>query len=321
MPTDPISGAQCTLRTGDYVAEIAAIGASLRTLRYRGRDVVVPFDADAIRPAMRGAILAPWPNRTADGRYRFGEVEHRLPVNEIETNTATHGLVAWQRFEAVGRTSGSVSLRSWIEPQPGYPWRVMLDVEYRLGSDGLAIVVCATNESATPAPFGIGIHPYLVAGDLQACAVDDWSLEVPATEVLFTDARMLPTEIVPLGSEEASGFDFRSTRRIGAAVLNHAFTGLRRGEDGRARVRVTDPSGGGAEISWDAASEWVQLYTSDEATGPERRHAIAVEPQSCAPDALNSGRGLLTLLPGGSARFGWWIRALDAPEPSHQRDG
>ncbi len=34
---EPLSGAQCTLRAGDYVAEITSIGATLRALRYQGR--------------------------------------------------------------------------------------------------------------------------------------------------------------------------------------------------------------------------------------------------------------------------------------------
>jgi aldose 1-epimerase len=51
-------------------------------------DLVVPFAAYEPRPAMRGALLAPWPNRTADGRYRFRGVEHRLPVDERMLSTA-----------------------------------------------------------------------------------------------------------------------------------------------------------------------------------------------------------------------------------------
>jgi len=305
---EPLSGAQCTLRTGDYVAEIASIGATLRALRYRGRDLIVSFDADEIRPGMRGAILAPWPNRTADGRYRFADAEHQLPINEIETNNASHGLVAWMRFEPVELASGSARLCGWIEPQPGYPWRVRLDVEYVLGHDGLSIAVVATNESSTSAPFGVGIHPYLLGGAPGRAAVDDWLLEAPVAEVILPDERMLPSALVPVA--EHGALDFRSARRVGSDVLNHAFTSIARDEDGAARVRVVGDGGLGAEISWDEGCPWLQLYTSDESSGDEWRHAIAVEPQSCAPDALNSGRGLLALAPGASSRFSWRLRAL-----------
>ena len=61
--TTPLSGTHYGLTAGDYTATIASVGASLRTLQHHGRDLVVPFEADEIRPAYRGATLAPWPNR------------------------------------------------------------------------------------------------------------------------------------------------------------------------------------------------------------------------------------------------------------------
>ena len=71
MRRQPLSGTQHTLQTARYRADIASIGASLRTLSYDGRNLVLPFEADEVRPAYRGMTLAPWPNRIVDGRYRF----------------------------------------------------------------------------------------------------------------------------------------------------------------------------------------------------------------------------------------------------------
>ena len=51
------------LLSGDYRAVISAVGATVRELTYRGRDLVVPFDAAQVRPFYRGALIAPWPNR------------------------------------------------------------------------------------------------------------------------------------------------------------------------------------------------------------------------------------------------------------------
>ncbi|HWS52387.1 MAG TPA: galactose mutarotase, partial [Microbacterium sp.] len=81
-----------------YEAVIASVGASLRSLTFDGRDLVVPFDADEVRPNYRGTTLAPWPNRVVDGRYRFGGVEHRLPLTEPERGHALHGLLAWADY-------------------------------------------------------------------------------------------------------------------------------------------------------------------------------------------------------------------------------
>ena len=54
----PLSGTQVTIDHGDYSATIASIGASLRTLRWQGRDLVIPFDADEVLPATLVAEIA-----------------------------------------------------------------------------------------------------------------------------------------------------------------------------------------------------------------------------------------------------------------------
>src|SRR4051794_22334015 len=76
----------------------------------------------------------------------------------------------------------------------GYPWRIRVDAVFELGPDGLSEHVAATNESADAAPFGVGGHPYLAPGPIAANALNEWTLELPAEEVLLvTPDRMLPT--------------------------------------------------------------------------------------------------------------------------------
>ena len=76
------SGTQHALRAGDYEAVIASVGATVRSLTFRGRDLVVPFGADEVRPSYRGATLAPWPNRVVDGRYTFADVDFQVALTE-----------------------------------------------------------------------------------------------------------------------------------------------------------------------------------------------------------------------------------------------
>lgn len=307
----PRSGEQYELRAHGYVAEIAGVGATLRGLRHQGRDLIVPFDADQLRPAMRGALMAPWTNRTADGRYMFEGVTYQLVRSESETATAAHGLVSWLAFHCTENADDRVVLTAMIEPQPGYPWRVRIDVAFHLDADGLVQEVLATNESPDAAPFGVGGHPYLVAGESSASAVDDWVLELPADEVLLVSAdRLLPTGIARVDEYERGRLDFRSPRRVGDATVNHAFTSFGRDAEGRARARVTDGGGRGVEISWDQRCPWVQVYTADDSGSVEHRHGLAIEPMTCPPDALNSQRDLLVIQPGGSAGAGWRIRSL-----------
>ena len=71
--------------------------------------------------------------------------------------------------------------------------------------------------------------------------VDSLTLRIPARTLLRSDERGIPVERLPVGGTD---YDFRRPRAIGATVLDHAFTDLERGEDGRARVELRDPDDG-----------------------------------------------------------------------------
>ncbi|MET4638358.1 aldose 1-epimerase family protein [Mycetocola sp. 2940] len=317
MTPNPASGEQHWIRFGAYEACVASVGATLRSLTEQGRDLIVPFDADEIRPGMRGAVLAPWPNRVADGRYVFDGVAHQLPINEPERANAAHGLVAWLSFDLVDRTVSALKLETTIQPQPGYPWRVRVRVEFELGSWGLRQRIRATNESESEAPIGLGGHPYVVAGPVGPGAVDDWSLELPATEVMLVSAdRLLPVGIADVTLHDGGSLDFRVGRTICGTVINHAFTSLRAGADGRAHVRVSSGDRG-IDIACDPSVDWVQVYTAESFTSDSNRHALAVEPMTCPPDALNNGRDLRVLRPGGSTHIEWTIGVFAQDGPRH----
>lgn len=305
--TTPISGKHVGLTAGDYHATIASVGASLRTLQHRERHLVVPFDADQVRPFYRGATLAPWPNRVVDGRYTFADTDQQLPLTEPSRGHALHGLAAWLDFTVVHRTASTATLTATIEAQAGYPHRVEVTVTFELDEHGLHTTVTGTNTGPTAAPWGTAPHPYLVAGDGR---VDDWTLTLPAESVLtVTGDRLIPT-----GLDRVAGgvFDFREARAIGDTFIDHAFTGLRRDEDGRTAVSLRAPEGTGVEVSWDAACPWVQLHTADQPDPALDRLGLAVEPMTCPPDAYNSGTDLIVLEPGAASSASWTIRALHA---------
>ncbi|MFE7846715.1 aldose 1-epimerase family protein [Microbacterium sp. NPDC057407] len=313
MARIPTSGTQHALRAGDYEAVIASIGATLRSLTYRGRDLVVPFDADEVRPSFRGATLAPWPNRVVDGVYTFGGVERQLALSEPTRSHAIHGLAAWLDFEAVDKGSDHVTLTAVIQPQTAYPWRVVVTTTFALGPDGLTQTVTARNESSEPAPWGTGPHPYLVAGE---GLVDDWTLELPAEQVLtVTPDRLVPVALEAVDASDPERFDFRAARAIGAVEIDHAYTGLTRDADGIATVRVTDADGTGVRMSWDAACPWVQVHTADKPDPALSRLGLAVEPMTCAPDAFNDAdydydTGLIVLGAGAESAASWRIGAI-----------
>lgn len=329
MAAGPRSGRQLRLAAHGYEAVIASVGATLRALTHESRDLVVPFDADEVRPGYRGATLAPWPNRIVDGRYRFDGVAHQLPLTEPERGQALHGLLAWTEFSDRLVLDDRVVLAAVIEPQTGYPFRVEVEVEYLLDADGLQQTVTAHNIGADAAPWGTGPHPYLVGGPSPSSSeartsrslsepgetkrpdappVDAWTLLLPASEVLT----VTPDRLSPIAVESVTQhpeWDFRTARRIGDVFIDHAFTGLER-TDGLAEVRVTASDGAGVAISFDERCLWVQVHTADTPVEATHRIGLAVEPMTCPPDAFNSGTDLVRLEPGASQAASWRIRAI-----------
>jgi aldose 1-epimerase len=310
--TSPLSGTQFHLTHGDYTATIASVGATLRTLRHAGRDLVVPFDADEVRPAYRGATLAPWPNRVTGGRYTFGDETHQLALTEPERGHALHGLVGWLDFVDLDQSDDRVLLATTVEAQDGYPYRLQVRVEFVLDDDGLRTTVTTRNTGTDAAPYGTGPHPYLVAG---IGRVDDWTLTLPADRVLtVTEDRLIPIALADVEAEAEGVFDFRTPRTIGSTFIDHAFTGLGRDPRGLAEVRLTAPSGTGVAMRWDTSCPWVQVHTADKSDPRLDRLGLAVEPMTCPPDAFNSGIDLIVLEPGAYSSASWSIRALNAED-------
>lgn len=300
----PPSGRQFAIGHGHQRAVVTEVGATLRSYSADGVEIVDGFDEERLCPSGRGQVLAPWPNRLGDGRYRFEGRAGQAALDEADRGNAIHGLVRWLAWAPRSQAQNVLTMGCVLEPQPGYPWRLDLEVEYRLGRSGLTVTAAATNLDDAPAPFGIGFHPYLTVG---TDTVDTTRLSLPASHVLVTDDRGLPVGERHVGG---SDLDFRVARPIGPTRLDTAFFGLARDAQGVGRVELRHPDEDSGVVLWvDAAFGYLMAYTGD--TLPDerrRRRSIALEPMSCPPDALRSGTALATLLPGAGWRGSWGLQ-------------
>jgi aldose 1-epimerase len=302
--TAPPSGRQYELTYGEERAVVVERGAGLR--EYGSRVPIIDgYDRDQRDDGSRGDLLIPWPNRIADATYRFAGREYRLPVTEPRTGSAIHGLTRERPWRLVDQSSASVTLALELPPEDGYPFTLGLSATYSLAASGVTVRVSATNRGQLPCPFGAGAHPYVrLAGD---GLIDGALLHVPAGTTLETDGRG-----IPFGAERAvdgTDFDFRSPRVIGSLVLDTAFGQLRGDADGITRISLARPDGGGGVCVWmDDSHQYAMIYSGD--TLPDaarRRRSLAIEPMTCAPDAFNSGAGLIVLEPGESSSSTWGI--------------
>ena len=308
----PPSGRQYELAAGAHRVTVVEVGGGLRSYHLDGRPVLDGYGTDETCSGGRGQLLIPWPNRLRDGRYRFGGADLQLPLTEPAKHNAIHGLIRWQSWEAAEQQPDRLVLRHTLHAQPGYPFELELAVEYALSArDGLSVTTSATNVGVAPCPFGAGAHPYLTLG---APAIDGATLQHPADTVLETDERSIPVGSRPV---EGTPADFRAPRRIGDTRLDTAFTDLRRDADGRARVTLSGAgaagasgAGAGAQVQlWmDDSFGYLMLFTGDSLDDPARRRTgLGVEPMTCAPNAFQSGAGLLVLEPGRTFRGAWGI--------------
>jgi aldose 1-epimerase len=301
--TIPLTGTQYEIAAGSYQAVVTELGAGLRDLRCDGRPLITGYQSDELPPGAAGQLLVPWPNRVDGGRYTVAGVEYQLDLSEPKAGNAIHGLGRWVPWQAVRHESHVVVLRHVLLGRAGYPFCLEMDVEYQLsGETGLTVSVTAKNVGAHPAPYGTGSHPYLTAG---AATVDECELTLPVARWLPADKRGIP--VGPPRDVPGSTFDFRKARPVGAARLDHAFTGLDRDEQGRAWARLASAA---AEVSlWAGPGyRWLQVFTGDTLGAAHRRRAIAIEPMTCPPNAFVTGTDLIMLDPCDSVTHTWGIQ-------------
>ena len=296
------SGAQWRIAAGDQAAVLVEVGGGLRDYTVAGESIVDGYAETEICPGSAGQVLAPWPNRIRDGNYVFAGAAYQLWLTEPARHNAIHGLTSWLRWSCVESSADSVTLECPVVPQPGYPWPLLLRTRWSIGPDGLRAEHEATNLGDASAPFGLGAHPYL---RLPGTRADDLVLHLPARDRVLLDTRMLP-----IGAARVDGgaFDFTEPRRIGATVLDSAYSVPERDAAGRSAVRLSTVDGSARLAIWaDGAFRWWQTFSGDTLIGDRARRSVAIEPMTCPPDAFRSGKDIVVLAPGGTWRGTWGI--------------
>ena len=294
------------IERGGYVAVVTEVGAALRNYEVDGLPLCLGFGADELPTGSRGQVLAPWPNRLSGGRYEFAGRSGRAAVDGAAGEYAMHGLVRWQPWRLEGRRQDAVELSLVLYPQPAYPFCLALGIEDRLEDRGLVVTTRATNEGEVAAPFGLGFHSYFHAG---SAGVDGCCLELPARSHVLFDEQYLPRGRQGVDKSRFAGLAVHgSGLALGATAINDCFSDLE-ADDGCWHARLILPQERfDLELWAEAAFAYAMVYSGDHMEAPLRRRGIAVEPMTCAPNALRSGQDLIVLDPGASFAATWGMR-------------
>ncbi|WP_035840196.1 aldose 1-epimerase [Kitasatospora azatica] len=269
---------------------------------------------------VRNGVLAPFPNRVADGRYRFHGREHDLLPGVAGDRTVYHGFARSLPFALEHATatadSAQLVLRS-NEIRPGrfdgYPFSLDLTVTYTITEDELVLDIHATNTGDTTAPYAGGWHPYFQLGDGTA-DIDDLELRIPAGTLIRTDDALIPVDgpDCRIDLNDLPEMDFRDGNPLGRRVIDACYADLQFGPDGRAETILRDPKTGHELRIWQE-SGYLHVFTGD--TLPrDRRKSVAVEPVEAMTNAFNREEfgPAITIDPGQTRRFRCGARLVRA---------
>ncbi len=289
---------------GDASAVVTIVGAGLRAFEVGGVPYAETYDDEP--PMSAGAVLVPWPNRVAGATWAQHGETHTLEATESVRGNAIHGLVRHAKWSVVSHEDSAVKLAVEIDGAHGWPFSFRTSISYELDDAGLTVTHVVENRGERPMPFGVGTHPYPRPGNTD---VDDCVLTLAARTVLPVDLESMIPNGDPI-DVTGTDYDFRTGRQLRHIELDTAFGGCEPGPDGLVRHSVRHGETG-VEVWAEPEFRWVQVFTPDEFPGKAAR-AVAIEPMTCPPDALNSGVDLKWLEPGASWAGRWGISPISA---------
>lgn len=261
------------------------------------------------RPTRSGVpVLFPFPNRIRDGRFVWEGRTYQLELNDPAQKNAAHGWAcrsAWRVTGAGATPEGAFvrgtfrgSLDGGVTPTM-WPADHEIELTVRLSRGTLRLEAVVRNPDTVPLPFGLGYHPYFLAGP-------DTTVEVPARSYWPL------TDNLPDGTVEAvnASRDLNRPRRYGDLNVDDVLTALPP-RAARADGLIERAAIGGAanvRVFCSPAFREMVVFT------PPHRQAFCAEPYTCTTDAINlSARGVnagwLVLPPGGtwSAVVELWV--------------
>jgi len=313
MTVDPGPDAEIPLSLEGHRAVVSPWGASLR--RYflveasgDETDIVWGYSGGSQKKGGQGDVLIPFPGRVGEGRYSFDGQTYQLARNDKEGPNAIHGFVRtlpWKVREVhPARVTFDIALDAETYGPKGYPFSLLISVTYGLNANGLSCSFAVQNSGRRAAPVGVGFHPYFTVG---TALVDEADAMIPGAGYLEFNDRLVPTgRILDVAGSE---WDYRQYRNIGTRRFNHCYLNLERDTDGLATASLRHARNKRTiDIVMDRSFSALVVYTGD-AIADRPRHALAIEPMTCATDALNHPEwGLTRLLPAESFSGRYVIR-------------
>ena len=264
-------------------------GGRLQELWLQDELIICEPKGMSYQQSFAAAILFPFANRIANGKYSFKGQDYQLPTNENGRHNAIHGLIYDKTFEIVEHQEKKefVSFSIVYEeqhPPAGFPFPFKIILTYCLFADKLELKIEIKNTGHKDLPFTLGWHPYFYSSDLSSAKLTFH----PQHQVLFD------TNMITKGKVSA---EIEKPFMIADKNLDDCFTLQKQQVEFESDNRIIG-------ISSTPFHPYLQVYT------PPTRDAIAIEPMTGISDTFNNDIGLQVLPVDKSYEQSWKITKL-----------
>lgn len=219
------------------------------------------FAAHVANPVAGGSfVMAPWPGRIAGARFLWQGRLYDVPANDGAH--ALHGRTVYQPWTVEWRTAAACRLSCKFDA--GWPFRGHAVQEIGVLDRGVSQRIEVHAARGERFPAGAGWHPWF----RRSIGRGDVRVQVDAAQTYATD-EIIPTGWLPLVQGD---LDLRSYPVLGQRRIDACYRHPR----GPLRIRWGD-----IELTMTSSPNITHavVYTP--------RHAVCIEPQTCAPDAFN----------------------------------
>ena len=150
-------------KRGDWALHLRPdLGGCIEGLWLAGQPVLRSSALGQLQSVRQSASypLIPFSNRLAQARLHWQGTSHPLVQNFPGEAHSIHGL-GWQREWSVLEATDVFCMLS-LEHAAGPAWPFAFDASqtFRLHGNALEMTMAITNQSSSPAPVGLGWHPY-----------------------------------------------------------------------------------------------------------------------------------------------------------------
>ena len=279
---------QYVIRSGELALSVMELGATVTSLRYKGRELVLRYDRaeDYLQkePYICAAV-GRYANRVGKARFTLNGREYRLTANEgpnqLHGGPASYDRRVWHS-EIAGESAARFTLVS-PDGDNGFPGDLTAAVTYSLGENSFRIDFEGVSDADTV--YAPTSHMYFDLDGSKNCL--DHILTIHADRYLEVDGELIPTgRRLPVDGS----FDFRTPRPVGQDY-DHCFV-----LNGSHACTVC-----AGEIAMELHTDFpaVQIYTASGMGEPFSKNcALALEPEFF-PDSPNHPDFPSTLLRKG----------------------